>query len=190
MQKLAQSIVLLLSLILFLAGCASSRENLLLKFSEPQPIDALSYDTSAIDPISAPTISPTVAEAPDPEPRYPLTDEDRLIIEQIVMNEARGEPYEGQMMIAQCILDGMERNSLDLTGYMKAYGTVAYTDEEPYDGVKEAVSAVFDDGERVTDEKADLWYAYKNTKSIWHENQQYITTVCCHKFFWCNRDVA
>jgi spore germination cell wall hydrolase CwlJ-like protein len=52
------------------------------------------------------------------------------------------------------------------------------------DEVRESVSKVFDDGERVTEEKADLWYNPAITASDWHEAQQYVITVGSHRFFW------
>jgi len=127
--------------------------------------------------------------SPEPEVRYPLTDYERSIIEKAIMGEARGEPYEGQMMIAQCILDGAERNNLDIATSMGKY-QIYSINMTATDSVREAVAAVFDRGERVTEEKADLWYAYNTIYSGWHESQQYICTIGNHKFFWCNKNIT
>lgn len=133
---------------------------------------------------------PDAAAPPTDVPYWPLTESERNTICRIAMGEARGEPYEGQMMVAQAILDGWRREGGDLKNYLWVYHVYVTWDGEVSNGVAQAVSAVFDDGQRVTEEKADLWYAYKTTKSPWHEKQKYITTIGNHKFFWCAGEVS
>lgn len=114
---------------------------------------------------------------------YELSRYERGLVESAVMAEAGGESYEGQMMVAQCILDGSLRNEMSVDAAMQRYQVVT-TARTVTDSVKSAVSAVFDYGERVTEEKADLWYAPATCRSSWHEQQIYITTIGAHKFFW------
>lgn len=121
----------------------------------------------------------------NPSP-YSLTNAERALVEGAVMAEARGESYEGQMMIAQCILDGALRNNLDIASSIDKY-QIAVSSMSPSASVKKAVSAVFDTGERVTQESADIWYAYNICSSSWHEEQIYVTTIGDHKFFYMNK---
>lgn len=113
---------------------------------------------------------------------YSLTKSERDLVERAVMAEAGGECFEGQMMIAQCILDGSLNQGIDVATFIKNSQIVTST-KEPYESCKRAVSAVFDEGQRVTEEMADIWYAPALVYSEWHESQIYITTIGAHKFF-------
>lgn len=113
-----------------------------------------------------------------------LTDEERIAIERIVMCEAGGEGEKGQMMVAQCILDGMLRYDFTMEEYIKCYKVMSTSYSNVTDEVRNSVSRVFDNGERVIEEKADLWYNPAITPSEWHEEQQYVTTIGSHRFFW------
>ena len=119
-------------------------------------------------------IEPTVA--------YELTAEERNMVERVVMGESGGEEYIGQQAVAQCIL-----NACEITGNRPAaiIEGLRYTSHrpEPTQSVKDAVSAVFDDGEKVIKETAIYFYAPELVYSEWHETQQYVCTIGCHKFF-------
>ena len=113
---------------------------------------------------------------------YVLTDEEREVVESAVMAEAGGESFEGQMMIAQCILDGSLRKGVDVITFIEQ-SQIVTSSKEPYESCCKAVAAVFDNGRRVTDEIADIWYAPAIVYSEWHESQIYVTTIGAHKFF-------
>lgn len=117
---------------------------------------------------------------------YILTAQERALVERCVMAEAGNESFKGQMAVAQAILDGTLRSGVDVATSIKRYRIVSKTKVPVSDSVKRAVSAVFDDGQRVTSEKMDLWYAPKRVYSSWHESQNYVTTIGNHKFFWMN----
>ena len=117
---------------------------------------------------------------------YELTDEERMAVECAVMCEAGGEGSRGQMMVAQCILDGAQRNGLGGIESIAKYQDASTSYSNVTDEVKESVSRVFDDGERVTEEKADLWYNPALVQSSWHEEQHYVITIGMHRFFWMN----
>lgn len=126
---------------------------------------------------------PYVAEPVEEEPilRYPLTDEERYEVERVVMAEAGSESREGIMAVAQCILNASEKESVRPTEAIKMY---KYTPnrKEPNEAVKEAVTAVFDEGETVTDEP--ILYFYANyIYSGWHESQRFVTQIGVHRFF-------
>ena len=85
----------------------------------------------------------------DPEAsiHYPLTREERDLVERIVAAEARGEPIEGIMAVAQCIRDRSQLWGMTVTEVCLAPGQFA----APYQGkispeVVQAVWAVFDLG--------------------------------------------
>ena len=144
---------------------------------------------------SAPADGPEVVSAPYQEdytvPAQPhrdsgkkLTDEERIAIERIVMCEAGGEGEKGQMMVAQCILEGMLRYDFTIEEYKDCYKVMSTSYSNVTDEVRSSVSRVFDNGERVTEAKADLWYNPAITPSPWNEEQQYVTTIGSHRFFW------
>ncbi len=119
---------------------------------------------------------------------YELTDEERIAVECAVMCEAGGEEVRGQMMVAQCILDGAQRNGISVIDSIDEYQVASTSYSRVTEQVKESVSRVFDDGERVTEEKADLWYNPALVQSSWHEQQHYVITIGLHRFFWMNDD--
>ena len=114
--------------------------------------------------------------------RYALTAAERDTVERVVMAEAGAEPYEGQIAVAQCILNACERENMRPDEIVVKY---QYTDKrpEPTDKVKAAVSAVFDYGETVTDREILYFYAPGLCESEWHETQEYVMTVGGHRFF-------
>lgn len=114
--------------------------------------------------------------------RYELTAAERDTVERVVMAEAGAEPYEGQIAVAQCILNACELEDMRPDEIVVEY---QYTDmrPEPTDAVKAAVSAVFDYGETVTERKILYFYAPALCESEWHESQDYVMTVGGHRFF-------
>ncbi len=90
-------------------------------------------DTSAP---AAETVEPT-----EPAVRYPLTDAERDVVERVVMAEAGGESFDGQMLVAQCILNAAEKRGVDPSEAVVLY---SYTKSrpDPTQRVKDAVAAV------------------------------------------------
>ena len=115
-------------------------------------------------------------------PRYNLTDTERDLVERVVMAESGGESYEGQILVAQCILNACEIDGICPAKVVKKY-VYAKARPEPSDSVKRAVSAVFDKGEQVTDEKVIYFYAPGIVKSEFHESQTFCIEVGGHRFF-------
>mgnify|MGYP004654890871 CR=1 FL=1 len=118
----------------------------------------------------------------EPSIRFPLSDYERSVVESLVMAEAGGECYEGQIAVAQCILNACERNTCQPSEAAIIY---KYTKNrpKPSDSVKKAVYAVFNNGEAVTESKILYFYAPDMTYSSWHESQNYIMTIGGHRFF-------
>lgn len=113
---------------------------------------------------------------------YELTEEERGLVERVVMGEAGGEEYIGQQAVAQCIL-----NACEITGNRPAgvIESLQYTLHRPEasQSVIDAVSSVFDYGEKVIKETAMYFYCPALVYSEWHETQQYVCTIGCHRFF-------
>lgn len=115
------------------------------------------------------------------EPRYKLTRDERNEIEQVVMAEAGSESREGIIAVAQCILNASEKEGVRPTEAIKMY-KYTHNRKEPNEAVKEAVTAVFDNGETVTEEP--ILYFYANyIYSGWHESQRFVTQIGVHRFF-------
>lgn len=138
--------------------------------------------------IEQPTESPAVSEEPEetPQIRYQLTDEERSIVERVVMAESGNQSLLGQMAVAQCILNTAEATGQrpnEVVATPKQYATPAVADKVTED-VKYSVSLVFDKGEIVTDEPIRFFYAPKYSSGNWHESAlEYVETFDEHKFF-------
>lgn len=121
---------------------------------------------------AAETVEPT-----EPAVRYPLTDAER-----VVMAEAGGESFEGQMLVAQCILNAAEKRGVDPSEAVVLY---SYTKSrpDPTQRVKDAVAAVFDRGETVVDEPILYFYNPALVTSDFHESQIFVIEEGGHRFF-------
>jgi spore germination cell wall hydrolase CwlJ-like protein len=157
---------------------------------EPEPTQTragklLHKDVQLSLPTARPEQPDSELEEPEPEqepePYFRLTDSERSEIERVVMAEAGGEPYEGQVAVAQCIRDTAIRDKLRPSEVIVEY---KYTPDrkEPTQSVQEAVRAVFDDGESVID-TAYYFYAPALVTSKWHEAQEFVTELGGHRFF-------
>lgn len=134
-------------------------------------------------PVSEPTVESVVSEEPvEEEPLFQLSEYQRSVVECMVMGEAGGEPYEGQVMVAHCILSACLKEDLQPSEVRINYKYSGWN-EHPSESVKEAVTAVFDRGEFIVDDTPLFFYAPKWCNSKWHETQRYICTIGGHKFF-------
>ena len=126
---------------------------------------------------AAETVEPT-----EPAVRYPLTDAERDVVERVVMAEAGGESFEGQMLVAQCILNAAEKRGVDPSEAVVLY---SYTKSrpDPTQRVKDAVAAVFDRGETVVDEPILYFYNPALVTSDFHESQIFVIEEGGHRFF-------
>lgn len=128
-------------------------------------------------------------------PFFNLTEADRKTIQYIVAGEAKGEPMEGKMAVAQCILHGMVKSGWSAERVRIEYQYSGWDDElentnpEAWAEVVEAVSRVFDDGELISDKPILYFYAPDITSSSWHESLNHAVTIEGHKFFYLDEDV-
>jgi spore germination cell wall hydrolase CwlJ-like protein len=91
---------------------------------------------------------------------FNLTEDERTLVERIVASEARGEPIEGIMAVAQCIRDRSQLWGMTVTEVCLAPGQFA----APYQGeispeVVQAVWAVFDEGMSVLEAPTTHFHA-------------------------------
>lgn len=128
-----------------------------------------------------------VKEQATAPPYHHLAAADRVLVERVVTAEARGEPYQGMVAVAQVILDRLEHSR-----YPDHIEGVIGEFADPYEGhipdtVKAAVAAVFDYGERVTEEVL-LFFMNPITASArgraWIINNcQQVLTIGRHVFY-------
>ena len=109
-------------------------------------------------------------------------DDERDVVERVVMAEAGGESFEGQMLVAQCILNAAEKHGVDPSEAVVLY---SYTKSrpDPTQRVKDAVAAVFDRGETVVDEPILYFYNPALVTSDFHESQIFVIEEGGHRFF-------
>ena len=124
----------------------------------------------------------TPAAEPTPAPRFELSAAERDVVERVVMAEAGGESFEGQMLVAQCILNACEKTGTQPSEVVVTF-KYAPARPEPTDSVREAVAAVFDAGEFITDEPVMFFYNPAKVTSTWHESQTFVIEVGGHRFF-------
>ena len=116
------------------------------------------------------------------EKRYELTDEERLIVCQVVQTEAGCEPYAGKVAVAQCILQACEDDGIRPDVAVRKYG-YSKNRPEPSQEALDAVQDVFDFWHVATTEPIKYFYAPDRTTSSWHETQIYVMTINGHRFF-------
>ena len=128
-------------------------------------------------------------------PFFNLTEAGRKTIQYIVAGEAKGEPMEGKMAVAQCILNGMVKSGWSAERVRIEYQYSGWDDElenvnpEAWAEVVEAVSRVFDDGELISDKPILYFYAPKRVSSSWHESLNFSCELSNHRFFYLDEDV-
>ncbi len=139
----------------------------------------LTFNVEAVD--FAPVTYQIEAPAPEPQ-RYPLTETERALVEQVVAAEAIGEPYLGQVAVAQCLLTSCEKDGIRPHEAVREY-KYARSRKEPSADVVQAVAAVFDKGYRAVSKPIVYFYAPARTVSSWHEKQEFVIEIGGHRFF-------
>ena len=119
----------------------------------------------------------------EPEWYYPVSLRDLEIIKGVVAAESRGESYEGQMAVAQCVLTRLRLYEGQSVEEIIEGQFAEPLESEITDSVSDAVEAVFRDGVTIVDEDVEFFYAPARCRSSWHEQQVYVATIGNHKFF-------
>lgn len=130
------------------------------------------------------TQTPTTTTKPSTESKseFYLSDYERSVVECIVMGEAGGETHEGQVLVAQCLLNACLKENLQPSEIRRRYQYSGWN-SNPSESVKNAVSAVFDDGYKATGEFILYFYSTKYGQGQWHETQKFVCEVGDHRFF-------
>lgn len=145
----------------------------------------------ALEAVAAPLVL-TITVTPEPTPasaepvrpaRYELTPEERDTVERVVMAEAGGEDFDGQALVAQCVLNTSEARAMRPDAVVLEAGQYAAPAQEASESVKKAVAAVFDGGYAVTAEPVRFFYAPRYCYSAWHESKVFILEHGGHRFF-------
>ena len=119
-------------------------------------------------------VIPTDAEPEEVEPYFPLTDEERELVERVVAAEARGESIECQMAVAQTILDRVVSREQSITEVC----TAKYQFASPYQGevsekTQDAVFLVFDNGAKVFDKVTHFYASRLIGPPYWTESKEF-----------------
>ena len=126
------------------------------------------------------------------EARMPEFGYDYEYVMRVVAAESRGEPYEGQLAVAQCIRETSERTMMtpeEVVKQVNKNGTRQYAQPVDIsvvtDSVRDACCDVFVHGISATDEPIRYFYSTASGfYSAWHENSlEYVTTIDNHRFF-------
>ena len=126
------------------------------------------------------------------EARMPEFGYDYEYVVRVVAAESRGEPYEGQLAVAQCIAETAKRslmNPEEVVKQVNSNGTRQYAQpietSEVTQSVRDACLDVFIYGLCATDEPIQYFYSTKNGfYSKWHENSlEFVVQIGNHKFF-------
>lgn len=148
-------------------------------------IPALLQEVSATD---QPIVEVAPEETVDDRPTYENTCAfDYEYVLRVVAAECRGEPYEGQMAVAQCILNTAWEQSMTPEEVVKEKNQYAspVTNLEHIELVRDACDAVFFEGDGATEEPIRFFYSTEGGfVSKWHENNlEFVMQIGNHKFF-------
>ena len=113
---------------------------------------------------------------------YPLDEDEYELVCRVVMGEAGGEPYKGQVAVAQCILNACRIEDKRPGEIIEEYQYTTWQ-PEPSESVRTAVCAVFDDGVTVFGDDVLYFYAPAQITSDWHETKELVTEIGGHRFF-------
>lgn len=148
---------------------------------EPPPIDLPSLPHIYIpDVIHIRTIK--TAEAPTLF--YPLTEEERKVVECLVEGESGNQSLEGRMLVAQCIYNACVQDGLTPSQVRKQYKYAGWSNS-PSEKTKEAVAKVFDEGEMVVEDNI-LWFCTiksSERKGSFHATQKLVLEEGNHRFY-------
>ena len=126
------------------------------------------------------------------EARMPEFGYDYEYVMRVVAAESRGEPYEGQLAVAQCIRETSECTMMtpeEVVKQVNPNGNRQYAQPVDIsvvtDSVRYACCDVFVHGISATDEPIRYFYSTASGfYSAWHENSlEYVMTIGNHRFF-------
>lgn len=125
----------------------------------------------------------TQSEMLPAETIYSLTPDERDLVERVVAAESRGEDMQGQMAVANVILDRAELWGMTPAEVVQAPGQFA----DPFpgeisDSIHLAVANVFDGGIRIFEEPTTHFAS--GGEPWWAEDKVNRGSIGCHKFYY------
>jgi hypothetical protein len=146
------------------------------KVEEPQ-VDVPHVDTLGVG-------EPTVEEPVVVPDAWNMTEGELDVVQRVVMAEAGGESYEGQMAVVQCIRETAEATGMTPYEVVTQAGQYTSPSSTVTDSVAGAVQAVLYGGESVVDEPIRYFYAPGVMYSEWHETAlEFVCEIGGHRFF-------
>jgi len=128
-------------------------------------------------------LTPAVVDENYKGVKIELSPEHRDLAERIVMGEAGGEGFEGQVLVAQAIRDAMTTFGYSVPEVWKNLSYTKNINKKPSEEVKRAVSFVFDEGGSAVQHRIIYFYAPKIVKSKFHESQIFVIEYGGHRVF-------
>ena len=174
-------------LILYIAGLIAA-----IVFCKAEPaIEETTHTTTAeVAPIKMPEMTEEDIEFEllcQQEAKMPELAWDFEHVVAVVAAECRGEPYEGQVAVCQCILETSIARGITPEEVVDMPNRYAdpLNNEEAKELVRDACINTFILGERATDEPIEYFYStVGGFESYWHETAlEYVMTIGNHKFF-------
>jgi hypothetical protein len=155
---------------------------------EPEPEPQVKQESVRHTPISDIKIVRVIPkEVAQQEAQMPEFGYDYGYVCAVVAAECRGEPYEGQLAVAQCIRTSAERKMLTPEEVVKLPNRYAApcTHASDIELVQDACCDVFVHGISVTDEPIEYFYStVDGFVSEWHENNlEFVMEIGKHRFF-------
>ena len=189
--KIAKVYLVIIALAICLAICVgavpsennvdiSVYNSVVQEYTEPMP----EQEEIVLDDIIIETqnIEPEYIEVSEPEWNF-----DFDYVCRVVAAECRGEPYEGQVAVAQCIWNTAVLRGItpfDVVTLPKRYAKPV-SENLVTESVRTACKNVFLGIDSVTEEPIEYFYSTENGfVSKWHENDlEHVITIGVHKFF-------
>ena len=160
---------------------------------QPEVVDKVIPTASIVHNDSKPEEEQELEESlVQQEARMPEFGYDYEYVMRVVAAESRGEPYDGQLAVAQCIRETSECTTMtpeEVVKQVNHNGTRQYAQPVDLavvtDSVRDACCDVFVHGISATDEPIRYFYStVGGFYSAWHENSlEYVMTIGNHRFF-------
>lgn len=158
-------------------------ESAVIEVNEVNEVNEVKPSEQPIETQTTTQAQPIEVEPAEVATYFPLSDYERWVVECMVMGESGGEPYKGQMAVAQCILQACRNDDLTPSEVRVVYKYSGWN-ENPSTTVRKAVHEVFDNGVKAVNDEILWFYAPAYVKgSPWHETQRFVVTIGNHKFF-------
>lgn len=156
-------------------------------FQDQEPVPEPTHKLTP-EPTPEPAKGLVATDEPDPDYRHPairLTDEDRDLLQRLVMGEAGNQGYEGAALVAQAVRDAMVYDGYSSVAKVRSgLKYSAEIDHKPNQNVIDAVSYIFDQGGIAVQHRILYFYSgYPEVTAKWHETQHLIVHYKDHRFF-------